>query len=102
MIFKNITIIRQDSITKEELHSFYGRRTATLVKWLNSDEQENRYSEQEQQFFSSWYSFTCSVSGLSENGNQIAAINQTQPFMEEKGNSGGCENKPSHLHSRII
>lgn len=46
---------RADSVTQEEILSFYDRRTESLIEWLNSDEQENRYSEQERQFLIAQY-----------------------------------------------
>ncbi len=53
--FREYDYYRADSITKEEISSFYGRRTANLVEWLNSDDQENDYSEQEKQFLVAQY-----------------------------------------------
>ncbi len=44
-----------DGVTKEEIRSFYDRRTANLIKWLNSDDQEDHYSEQEKQFLITKY-----------------------------------------------
>lgn len=48
--FQEYNYFRADSVTQEEIGSFYGRRTATLMEWLNSDEQEGRFSDQEKQF----------------------------------------------------
>lgn len=53
--FQSYNYYRADSVTQEEISSFYDRRTANLVEWLKSDEQENRYSEQEQQFLIAQY-----------------------------------------------
>lgn len=53
--FREYNYYRADSVTKEEIRSFYGRRTAVLAAWLNSNEQENRYSKQEQQFLIAQY-----------------------------------------------
>lgn len=53
--FQSYNYYRADSVTQEEISSFYDRRTANLIEWLNSDEQENRYSEQEQQFLIAQY-----------------------------------------------
>lgn len=53
--FQDYNYYRVDSVTQEEIGSFYGRRTANLVAWLYSDEQENRYSEQERQFLIAQY-----------------------------------------------
>jgi ABC-type transport system involved in multi-copper enzyme maturation permease subunit len=53
--FQSYDYYRADSVTPEEVSSFYDRRTAGLVEWLNSDEQENHYSEQEKQFLITRY-----------------------------------------------
>ncbi len=53
--FREYNYYRADSVTKEEIGSFYGRRTANLIKWLNEDNQENCYSEQEKQFLIARY-----------------------------------------------
>ncbi|SET89175.1 hypothetical protein SAMN04487821_12760 [Enterococcus malodoratus] len=53
--FQEYNYYRADSVTQEEIQSFYDRRTESLIEWLNSDEQENRYSEQEQQFLIAQY-----------------------------------------------
>ncbi len=53
--FQDYNYYRADSVTQEEISSFYSRRTDNLIAWLNSDEQENRYSEQEQQFLIAQY-----------------------------------------------
>lgn len=53
--FQDYNYYQADSVTQEEIRSFYGRRTANLIEWLNSDEQENRYSEQEKQFLIAQY-----------------------------------------------
>lgn len=53
--FQDYSYYRADSVTQEEISSFYDRRTANLIEWLNSDEQENRYSEQERQFLIAQY-----------------------------------------------
>ena len=53
--FQEYNYYRADSVTKEEIHSFYDRRSANLIEWLNSDEQENYYSEQEKQFLIEQY-----------------------------------------------
>lgn len=53
--FQEYNYYRADSVTQEEIHLFYDRRTESLIEWLNSDEQENRYSEQERQFLIAQY-----------------------------------------------
>ena len=53
--FQEYNYYRADSVTPEEINSFYSRRTANLIEWLNSDEQESRYSEQEKQFLIAQY-----------------------------------------------
>lgn len=53
--FQEYDYYRADSITKEEVRSFYDRRTANLIEWLNSDDQKNHYSEQEKQFLITQY-----------------------------------------------
>lgn len=53
--FQDYSYYRADSVTQEEISSFYDRRTANLIEWLNADEQENRYSEQERQFLITQY-----------------------------------------------
>ena len=47
--FQDYNYYRADSVTQEEISSFYNRRTDNLIAWLYSDEQENRYSEGERQ-----------------------------------------------------
>lgn len=53
--FQEYNYYRADSVTQKEIQSFYDRRTESLIEWLNSDEQENRYSEQERQFLIEQY-----------------------------------------------
>lgn len=53
--FQDYNYYRADSVTQEEISSFYSRRTDNLIAWLNSDEQESRYSEQERQFLITQY-----------------------------------------------
>lgn len=53
--FQEYNYYRADSVTREEISSFYDRRTANLVEWLCSQEQENRYSEQEKRFLIAQY-----------------------------------------------
>lgn len=53
--FQSYNYYRADSVTQEEISSFYDRRTANLAEWLHSDEQEQRYSKQEQQFLIAQY-----------------------------------------------
>jgi len=53
--FQEYNYYRADSVTKEEIGSFYDRRTMNLKEWLNSDTQENYYSEQEKQFLIAQY-----------------------------------------------
>ena len=53
--FQDYNYYRADSVTQEEIRSFYDRRTDNLIEWLNSEEQESRYSEQEKQFLISQY-----------------------------------------------
>ncbi len=53
--FQSYNYYRADSVTQEEISSFYDRRTANLAEWLHSDEQKQRYSKQEQQFLIAQY-----------------------------------------------
>ena len=53
--FQDYNYYRADSVTQEEISSFYSRRTDNLIAWLYSDEQENRYSEGERQFLIAQY-----------------------------------------------
>ncbi len=53
--FQEYNYYRADSVTQREIQSFYDRRTESLIEWLNSDAQENRYSEQERQFLIAQY-----------------------------------------------
>lgn len=53
--FQEYNYYQADSVTQEEISTFYDRRTANLIEWLNSEEQENRYSEQEKQFLIAQY-----------------------------------------------
>lgn len=53
--FQSYNYYQADRVTQEEISSFYDRRTANLIEWLKSDEQENRYSKQEQQFLIAQY-----------------------------------------------
>lgn len=53
--FQEYNYYRADSVTQKEIQSFYDRRTESLIEWLNSDEQENRYSKQERQFLIAQY-----------------------------------------------
>lgn len=53
--FQEYNYYRADSVTKEEISSFYDRRTANLVEWLNSEGQENNYSENEKLFLVKQY-----------------------------------------------
>lgn len=53
--FREYNYYRADSVTKEEIGSFYGRRTASLIEWLDEDNQKNYYSEQEKQFLVARY-----------------------------------------------
>ncbi len=53
--FQEYNYYRADSVTKEEIGSFYDRRTANLTEWLNSDDQGNHYSEQKKQFLITQY-----------------------------------------------
>lgn len=53
--FKEYDYYRADSITQEEVSSFYERRTANLTKWMNSDEETNHFSEKEKHFLVEQY-----------------------------------------------
>lgn len=53
--FQDYNYYRADSVTQEEISSFYSKRTDNLIAWLYSDEQENRYSEGERQFLITQY-----------------------------------------------
>lgn len=53
--FQEYNYYRADSVTQEEIGSFYDRRTANLIEWLNAKEQEERYSQQERQFLIAQY-----------------------------------------------
>lgn len=48
--FQEYNYYRADSVTNKEIGTFYDRRTLNLRNWLNSDMQEDYYSEQEKQF----------------------------------------------------
>lgn len=48
--FQGYDYYKVDSITKEEVSSFYEKRTANLIEWMNSDEQEGHFSEAKKQF----------------------------------------------------
>ncbi len=48
--FRDYDYYRADSVTPEEIGSFYERRTANLAKWLYSEEQKSLYSERERLF----------------------------------------------------
>lgn len=53
--FQEYSYYRADSVTQEEIGSFYDRRTANLIEWLDSEEQADRYTEQERQFLIARY-----------------------------------------------
>ena len=53
--FQEYNYYRADSVTKKDINSFYDRRTAILNEWLNAEEQENYYSENEKQFLIEQY-----------------------------------------------
>lgn len=53
--FQEYNYYRADSVKKEEIGSFYDRRTAILSEWLNAEEQQNYYSENEKQFLIEQY-----------------------------------------------
>lgn len=53
--FQEYNYYRADSVTKQEVSSFYDRRTAILNEWLNAEEQENYYSDNEKQFLIEQY-----------------------------------------------
>lgn len=53
--FQKYNYYLADSVTKEEISSFYDRRTVSLKEWLYSDNQNNLYSEQEKQFLIAQY-----------------------------------------------
>lgn len=53
--FQENNYYRADSVTENEIGSFYNRRIANLIEWLNSDNQNNYYSERERQFLIAQY-----------------------------------------------
>ena len=53
--FQKYNYYLADSITKEQISSFYDRRTLGLKEWLYSDNQNNLYSEEEKQFLIAQY-----------------------------------------------
>lgn len=53
--FQKYNYYRANSVTEGEIVSFYDRRTMNLREWLNSDTQENYYSEEEKQFLIAQY-----------------------------------------------
>ncbi len=53
--FQEYNYYRADSVTKEEISSFYGRRVANLTEWLDSDGQGDHISEQEKRFLITQY-----------------------------------------------
>lgn len=53
--FQEYDYYRADSVTKEELPSFYDRRTENLKQWLHADEAAAAYSKQEKQFLIARY-----------------------------------------------
>ena len=53
--FQTYNYYRADTVTKEEVSSFYDRRVLNLTEWLYSDNQENYYSDQEKQFLIAQY-----------------------------------------------
>lgn len=53
--FQEYNYYRANSVTKEEIASFYDRRVLNLTEWLYSDSQMNYYSEEEKQFLIAQY-----------------------------------------------
>lgn len=53
--FREYNYYRVDSVTKEDISSFYDRRTVNLTEWLNGPEQGVHYSEKEKQFLAAKY-----------------------------------------------
>lgn len=53
--FQEYNYYQADSVTKEDISSFYDRRTSILREWLNAEEQEHYYSENEKQFLIEQY-----------------------------------------------
>ena len=53
--FQEYNYYRANSVTKEEIDSFYDRRVRNLTEWLYSDSQVNYYSEEEKQFLIAQY-----------------------------------------------
>lgn len=53
--FQEYNYYRANSVTKEEISSFYDRRIINLKEWLYSENQNNLYSEQEKQFLIAQY-----------------------------------------------
>jgi len=53
--FQEYDYYRADSVTKEEISSFYDRRIGNLTEWLDSDGQGDRISEQGKQFLITQY-----------------------------------------------
>ena len=53
--FQEYNYYRANSVTQEEIASFYDRRVLNLTEWLYSDSQMNYYSEEEKQFLIAQY-----------------------------------------------
>jgi len=53
--FQEYNYYRANSVTEEEISSFYDRRVLNMTEWLYSDSQENYYSEEEKQFLVAQY-----------------------------------------------
>lgn len=53
--FRQYDYYRIDSITGDEVRSFYERRISNLVEWLNSDEAINHFSDEEKLFLIGQY-----------------------------------------------
>ena len=48
--FRQYDYYRIDSLSEEEIRTFYDRRISDLTEWLNSEEAVNHYSDQEKNF----------------------------------------------------
>ena len=53
--FRQYDYYRIDSISEDEVRSFYERRISNLVEWLNSDEAINHFSDEEKLFLIGQY-----------------------------------------------
>jgi len=53
--FRQYDYYRIDSLSEEEISTFYDRRISSLTEWLNSEEAVSHYSDQEKSFLMNQY-----------------------------------------------